>query len=42
VHSFGSEEKKTKIIKSKFPGPSSYSIRNTVGDIPDYLLKAGK
>jgi hypothetical protein len=34
---FGTEEKKTKIKKTFAPGPSSYQINPTVGNIPVYL-----
>jgi len=37
---FGNEKKQTETKKSKYPGPGTYNIPNTVGEIPAYLLKA--
>jgi hypothetical protein len=39
--SFGTEKKKTKIKKTYAPGPGSYNLPGTVGNIPRYLYNAG-
>ena len=36
--SFGKEGKKTEIKKTYAPGPGSYNLPGTVGNIPKYLL----
>eukprot|EP01022_Parablepharisma_sp_SALTPOND_P004840 TRINITY_DN121097_c0_g1_i1.p1 TRINITY_DN121097_c0_g1~~TRINITY_DN121097_c0_g1_i1.p1 ORF type:complete len:544 (+),score=34.02 TRINITY_DN121097_c0_g1_i1:1336-2967(+) len=37
---FGGERKQTETKKSKYPGPGTYNIPSTIGEIPTYLLKA--
>lgn len=37
---FGSEKRIAEFKKSKLPGPGSYNLQSSVGDIPTYLLKA--
>ena len=37
---FGSEKKKTKVRKTYAPGPGSYDLPGTVGNIPKYLMNS--
>ena len=39
--SFGTEKKKTRVRKTYAPGPGSYNLPGTVGNIPRYLMTAG-
>jgi len=39
---FGSERKKNKIKKGYNPGPGSYNLPGTVGNIPRYMLIANR
>jgi hypothetical protein len=39
---FGSEQKVTKIEKTYNPGPGSYILPGTVGNIPKYLMNSNK
>ena len=38
---FGTEKKKTRVRKTYAPGPGSYNLPGTVGNIPRYLMTAG-